>query len=75
PQNGLGQTQPKGEPVMDLIAFMSMVILAITILTLTFGVIAYAMYKMREKRKKKAAALTYRDVIEKHDGEYLFFER
>jgi len=60
---------------MNLLAFLSMLILIITILTLIFGVITYFLYKTREKMKKSAAKeLLYEEVRESVGGKYVFFE-
>ncbi|MBE9395669.1 hypothetical protein IOQ59_00160 [Pontibacterium sp. N1Y112] len=60
---------------MDLIAFMSMVILIITILTLSFGVVAYFLYKLREKRAKKQQQVTYEELREESGDDFIFFEK
>ncbi|MGB0465994.1 MAG: hypothetical protein ACPGF7_00515 [Pontibacterium sp.] len=60
---------------MDLIAFMSMIILVITILTLVFGVIAYFLYKIREQRNKQKDAVTYEGKLDELGTEYIFFEK
>jgi len=60
---------------MDLITFMSMLILGITMLTLSFGVIAYVLYKMREKRAKKQAAATYEELRDERGTDFIFFEK
>lgn len=59
---------------MNLLSFLSFLILAITLLTMVFGVIAYFLYKAREK-KKSAPALTYEEVLEQEESEYLFFTK
>jgi len=59
---------------MNLLSFLSMLILAITLLTMVFGVIAYFLYKAREK-KKNVAALTYEEVLEEKGIELLFFTK
>ncbi len=59
---------------MNLLSFMSFLILAITLLTMVFGVIAYFLYKAREK-KKGADKLTYDEVLENEESEFLFFTR
>ncbi|MBN2896401.1 MAG: hypothetical protein JXK05_10995 [Campylobacterales bacterium] len=58
---------------MDFIAFMSMIILVISLMTLVFGVIAYFLYKAREKNRKKKQ-ISYEDVLHEHGKDYLFFE-
>jgi biopolymer transport protein ExbB/TolQ len=50
-----------------------MLILIITLLTLIFGVIAYFLYKSREKKNKKEE-LSYEDVLHKLEDKYVFFE-
>lgn len=60
---------------MDLIAFMSMVILIITVLTLSFGVVAYFLYKLREKRAKKKQQATYEELRDECGTDYIFFEK
>ncbi|WP_457563354.1 hypothetical protein [Caminibacter pacificus] len=60
---------------MNLLAFLSMLILIITIITLVFGVIAYFLYKSRENAKKKISKeLVYEEVLESVGGKYIFFE-
>ncbi len=59
---------------MNLLSFLSFLILAITLLTMVFGVIAYFLYKAREK-KKGEDKLTYEEVIENEESEFLFFTR
>ncbi|UCM99432.1 hypothetical protein LCX93_07765 [Sulfurimonas sp. SWIR-19] len=59
---------------MNLLSFLSFLILAITLLTMVFGVIAYFLYKARE-RKKNIDDLTYEDAREKEHGELLFFTK
>ena len=58
---------------MNLLSFLSMLILIITLLTLIFGVIAYFLYKTREKKKVKEE-LTYEDVLNQIGDKYVFFE-
>ena len=57
---------------MNLLSFLSFLILAITLLTMVFGVIAYFLYKVREK-KKGEAEMTYEQALEFEDDTYLFF--
>jgi len=59
---------------MNLLSFLSMLILAITLLTMIFGVIAYFLYKTREK-KKKMDSLTYEEALAQEKKELLFFEK
>jgi heme/copper-type cytochrome/quinol oxidase subunit 2 len=60
---------------MNILAFLSMLILVITILTLIFGVIAYFLYKKREANKKNAnKEMLYDEVLSEVGGDYVFFE-
>ena len=59
---------------MNLLSFLSMLILAITLLTMVFGVIAYFLYKAREK-KKNVVGLTYEEALNEEDTELLFFTK
>ena len=60
---------------MNLLAFLALIILIITIITLVFGIIAYFLYKVREKHKTKLAKkLVYKDVLDEVGGKYVFFE-
>ena len=59
---------------MNLLSFLSMLILAITLLTMVFGVIAYFLYKAREK-KKDVAGLTYEEALNEENTELLFFTK
>jgi len=59
---------------MNLLSFLSFLILAITLLTMVFGVIAYFLYKARE-RKKDTDDLTYEEAMEKEHSELLFFTK
>jgi len=59
---------------MNLLSFLSFLILAITLLTMVFGVIAYFLYKAREK-KKENAKLSYEDALENEKRELLFFTK
>ena len=58
---------------MNILSFLSMLILIITLLTLIFGVIAYFLYKARE-RKKTTKELSYEDVLNQLGEKYVFFE-
>ncbi len=58
---------------MNVLSFMSFLVLGITILTMIFGVIAYFLYKARE-RKQKRDEVTYEDVLDSEGEAYLFFE-
>ena len=57
---------------MNLLSFLSFLILVITLLTMVFGVIAYFLYKARE-RKKGAVKITYEEALELEKKELLFF--
>jgi len=59
---------------MNLLSFLSFLILAITLLTMIFGVIAYFLYKTREK-KKGAAKITYEEALALEEKELLFFHK
>ena len=59
---------------MNLLSFLSFLILAITLLTMVFGVVAYFLYKAREK-KKGASQITYEEALQEADSEYLFFTK
>lgn len=59
---------------MNLLSFLSFLILAITLLTMVFGVIAYFLYKARE-RKKTEAKISYEEALLLEKKELLFFTR
>lgn len=59
---------------MNLLSFLSFLILAITLLTMVFGVIAYFLYKARE-RKKGEAGITYEQALENEQSDLLFFTK
>jgi len=59
---------------MNLLSFLSFLILAITLLTMVFGVIAYFLYKAREK-KKSAEKISYAEALELEEKELLFFTK
>jgi len=62
---------------MSLLSFLSVLILVITIVTLIFGVIAYFLYKAREKNKKKDMGeeeKSYEDILEETGDEYIYYE-
>jgi len=59
---------------MNLLSFLSFLILAITLLTMVFGVIAYFLYKAREK-KKGEAEISYEEALEIENDKYLFFTK
>jgi heme/copper-type cytochrome/quinol oxidase subunit 2 len=57
---------------MNILAFLSVLILVITFITLVFGVIAYFLYKSREKNKPKKK--TYEEALDESNSNYVFFE-
>ena len=57
---------------MNILAFLSILILVITFLTLIFGVLAYFLYKRREKNKPKET--TYEETLKEIGDEYIYFE-
>jgi len=59
---------------MNLLSFLSFLILAITLLTMVFGVVAYFLYKAREK-KKGAPEITYEEALEAEETEFLFLDK
>ncbi|MBU1659615.1 hypothetical protein KKG72_11295 [bacterium] len=59
---------------MNLLSFLSFLILAITLLTMVFGVIAYFLYKAREK-KKSGLGITYEQALEEEKSDLIFFNR
>ena len=60
---------------MNLLAFLALLILIITVITLVFGIIAYFLYKTREKQKKRITKkYVYEDVLNEVGGNYIFFE-
>lgn len=59
---------------MNLLSFLSLLIMAITILTMVFGVIAYFLYKAKEK-KRGGEEITYEQTLEIENKELLFFYR
>jgi len=59
---------------MNLLSFMSFLILGITILTMVFGVLAYFLYKTRERKQHKALE-SYEQVLAKSEDDYLFFTK
>ncbi|WP_281950463.1 hypothetical protein [Nitrosophilus kaiyonis] len=61
---------------MNFIALLSFVILIITILTLIFGIIAYFLYKAREKKSKlKNRIIPYEEALKIENSNYLFFKK
>ena len=59
---------------MNLLSFLSFLILAITLLTMVFGVVAYFLYKAREK-KKGQEKISYEEALEIEKTEMLFFTK
>jgi len=57
---------------MNVLAFLSVLILVITFITLIFGIIAYFLYKTREKNKPKLSS--YEEVLKEMGDEYIYFE-
>jgi len=61
---------------MNFIAFLSFSVLVIIILTLVFGMVAYFLYKIRERQKRKGVDIaTYEELKEEEGREYLFFDK
>ncbi len=58
---------------MNFIAFMTMIILVVSIFTLVFGVIAYFLYKTREKNRRSRDK-SYEDILNESGQKYIFFE-
>ncbi|NPA82268.1 MAG: hypothetical protein GXO31_06635 [Epsilonproteobacteria bacterium] len=58
---------------MKLLTFMSFIILTVTILTMVFGIIAYFLYKARE-RKKFARKASYEEILTTANKQTLFFK-
>ena len=49
---------------MNLLSFLSFLILAITLLTMVFGIVAYFLYKAKEKKKQKEKfSLEQKEII------------
>ncbi|HIE35126.1 MAG TPA: hypothetical protein EYP79_02875 [Campylobacterales bacterium] len=60
---------------MNILSFLSALILVITIITLVFGVISYFLYKAREKKKKSISKkISYEEALKEIGGEYVYFE-
>jgi len=60
---------------MNFIAFLSFSVLVIIILTLVFGVVAYFLYKMRERQRRKGSdVITYEELREEEGRKYLFID-
>ncbi len=60
---------------MNLIGIMSIVILVITIFTLVFGVIAYFMYKIRDKKNAKRIPTNYEEKCIELGTDFIFFDK
>ena len=58
---------------MNLLTFISFLILAISILTIVFVAISYFMYKSKENQEQ-GRVTTYQDELKKQQKELLFFE-
>jgi len=60
---------------MNFIAFLSFSVLVIIILTLVFGIVAYFLYKMRERQRRKGSdVITYEELREESGRKFLFFD-
>ncbi len=60
----------------DFLSVMAYLIVAITVLTMVFGLLAYSVYKIRENKRaqKKVQNKTEQEKIEADKMKYLFFE-
>ena len=56
---------------MNILTFVSFLILTIIILTVVFGIISYFMYKARDKKQDET--ITYKEELQKQQKEFLFF--
>jgi heme/copper-type cytochrome/quinol oxidase subunit 2 len=59
---------------MNMLSFLSFLILAITLLTMVFGSLAYFLYKIRDK-KKNIVPENYEEIRAEKGDPYLFFSR
>ncbi len=60
---------------MNVISFMSFIVLIITIMTLVFGVVAYFLYKARERKaKSNNKSLDYKELLIEQGDEFYFFQ-
>lgn len=61
----------------DFLSVMVYLIVAITVLTMVFGLLAYSIYKIREAKRtrKKSHAKSEKDRVEEEKIKYLFFEQ
>ncbi|EDM23028.1 hypothetical protein [Caminibacter mediatlanticus] len=57
---------------MNILAFLSIIILVITFITLIFGILAYFLYKTREKNK--TTINNYEEILKENKDEYIYFE-
>ncbi len=62
---------------IDFLTMMAYLIVAITIITMIFGVIAYSVYKIREKRRATKQQIIQDENLLTYDTSkrYLFFEQ
>jgi heme/copper-type cytochrome/quinol oxidase subunit 2 len=60
----------------DFLTVMAYVIVAITIMTMVFGLLAYSVYKIREVKRAKKQANTALEKVQDEEEKikYLFFE-
>jgi heme/copper-type cytochrome/quinol oxidase subunit 2 len=60
----------------DFLTVMAYVIVAITIMTMVFGLLAYSVYKIREVKRAKKKANTALEKVQDEEEKikYLFFE-
>ncbi len=57
---------------MNMLEILSYVVVAITVLTMVFGVVAYNLYKLRESIRKKRKV--NQNELEDEYEKYLYFE-
>ncbi len=57
---------------MSILAFLSIIILVITFITLIFGILAYFLYKTREKKLKHNN--NYEEILKEKNNDYIYFE-
>ena len=60
----------------DFLTVMAYLIVAITVLTMVFGLLAYSVYKIRETKRaqKKVDTATEKERLQEEKIKYLFFE-
>ena len=58
---------------MNILAFLSIIILVITFITLIFGILAYFLYKTREKKLNKNSS--YEELLKEGEDEFIYFEK